>query len=914
MKKTSSISRLIIFSIFTGLLSLLFVSCSISIELPQEIIDPYHIRYYYLKGDVEQVREIDYETNIESLSSVTGIKMATRDYGFGANHKIAFCIDSTFNKKSADSVAISFKNFQYTRNEKIRNITSSKGGEYKPTFDSKLKYMSGELFTYPNVVNNNQDRYYINLEYSRRGILTKKTETLNYNENIITTYYLYNNDTLLYETITTDKARNLKITSKYDEAGKITIEEIAEGDYNSSKIMSSYTYTYDNIDKAGNWLLRTKYNNKKQVVGFTQRQIVYFGDTNDDKFIVSTSISSDSFEGYINNIRYRMSSENQLKGTPSVTLTIVVLCVTLLVFGFSVHKPGVIFRFFRGVIGIINTIFITISGYSFYQRNFRFFFKSSNDYLSELSQKTNRLFKSFWGKIVKKTGMKRIWVYNIEPYWKTGLILIIAIISFVATLICMLLVGATIWGLFWVIHILLVFLIAVGWITLIGGGIVIFGGEENIFWGIVAVIIGGIIVGARRSIEFAGNRLVDNGFDFLRMLNLSQWSVNLFTNFWDLLLLIFLLPVVIFLIIALVIILFNGLLIFSEWMITMIYSINHPCPVCGSKAQPQYIVKNNSDKRYPVALRPSVYGMFHHILEDGTKVSTMLLNGRWKYRWRCQKCDKIINPMDKNQGITGYGTDIHFGFVGHKASGKTHLLRYGLVLIKNQIKNFVQTDMVQGSENNDELDVMMRRGIGGTNRTNYRALQFFFKSKSRKIPYHLFFYDVAGEQFNINDTDSHEAVRFYKNVNSFVFLIDPVMINYTGSDADFDFLKWVNDYKRKNSSENGNYNPEDTLSSLRNMLINVGRKTNTVDLNIVCVKMDRANNNWDCHKYFIQNKGGCSDIETFICKTMGLENVVFTAKSSFKSVRFYAVSATSRNTDSLQKLFKDMLFQQGVDI
>ena len=386
------------------------------------------------------------------------------------------------------------------------------------------------------------------------------------------------------------------------------------------------------------------------------------------------------------------------------------------------------------------------------------------------------------------------------------------------------------------------------------------------------------------------------------------WAANLFANYWEAMIAVFTIPVIIFLALAISIIILCWFLVGVEMLLTGLYNINNPCPVCGSKAQPKYIFNG---KEYNKPLRPGVYGIFYQKSKYG-KLSTMLINGRWKYTRRCVKCKKEINPLDQRHGVAGYGTDIHIGFVGHKSSGKSYLMINGLYLLKKIKKNFVQTDIAHKKSIDYLKGEVDRNTLGGTEKSDYRAFQFIYKYSFWRPPYHLYFYDVAGEQFDVNDVNAHEAVRFYKNVKSFVFLIDPFMINYTGLNADPDFVTWIRNYIQKNPEKGGNYMLSSTLSSLINILTNVGNSPKHVDIHIVCVKIDM--DNWYYYENFIIDQNtGKPDVKNFLCETMGMENLIKTAEM-FRKSSFHAVSAIDMNTNSLEKLFIDILKQRSVKI
>jgi len=527
-----------------------------------------------------------------------------------------------------------------------------------------------------------------------------------------------------------------------------------------------------------------------------------------------------------------------------------------------------------------------------------------------------RIFEDFDGYYLSN-GMKPIWVYNIEPYLKIGYILLIAVASFLATLTVMFLVGAIVWGVFWLIKILLLIIIIVGWVALIGGcilvGIGIFGGEggELVVLGIISAIIGGIIVWARDGIRDVGERLVNAGFEFMNTLNLFNWVFNLFKYYWDVILLCILFPALFFLAIAATIIILNGILIGVEMIVMKIYNVRRPCPICGSTRDMKYISKNGGNKPHPVSLRPGIYGSFRHqspFSED--KLPTLLFLGKSKLDRICNDCDnRISSEMALNSDLTGLGTDVHIGVVGHRSSGKSYLLYGGLGLLQQ-----LYPDRFNQIDKNNETDIAAKKaridlklGIQTNVEDWYRATQLIYKAPGRLMPYHLFFYDVAGEKFDSNKRNKQTGLDFYRNVQSIMFVIDVEALDLSGIPASEEIVEWI-----KNQNTDEKYDIINTLSVIVDIFKNqVGRKTKDIDFNIVCVKKDKG---------YFESVGLNSDnieakgIENFIRNKLGLNNLVASAKVEFKTVNFHATSVVSTSKESLEQLYHNVLKQKGIKI
>ena len=343
------------------------------------------------------------------------------------------------------------------------------------------------------------------------------------------------------------------------------------------------------------------------------------------------------------------------------------------------------------------------------------------------------------------------------------------------------------------------------------------------------------------------------------------------------------------------------LLIGFEFIVTRIYSIRRPCPICGSTATPDYIV---GGKPHPVKLHPGIYGVFTHKSPvTGEKVPTMLLNGRGKIVRKCKKCNSFINADTDNT----VGTEIHIGIVGHRSSGKSYLLYSGLSSLMSLYPGrFSQID----ADNDTKIENKKKRidaydGIQTDVASKYRAIQLILKSKLRPIPYHLFFYDVAGEKFNASSSSHKTAMDFYRNVQSIVFVVDPSMLDTSGTPASVKFVDW----NKKNANVE-KYRIDGSFAVLKDILETVGRKSNKIDFNFVCTKTDMG---YLSELGYPENPSE-DEIERFLSAELGLSNLINSARASFKNIHFYAVSAIESDKSRLKNLFIALLAQRDVSI
>jgi YD repeat-containing protein len=776
------------------------------------------------------------------------------------------------------------------------DIPSKSKKKYSYKFDNSGNMVSETITPKPG------DKYTIKYKYDEHG------NCIEVNNNNQITQYKYDEQGRQIAEITDNYTRAFQ----YDEQGNLmppsvrdgnsTLRYNKQGDLIYSKIYNemdevwdeeAYEYQYDNTK---NWTEKALYyyeGGRKKLSSVIGRTITYYSEADIANADVITKKNMSIGGSYLADLKYRLFNQNSLDGTPVNTLLITLISIFILLFIYILYLIR------------------------------------SRKHLSDIPF-AKIMFHDFWGK-QDRNGMKKLWIYNKEPYFKISLILLTALISFIAALGIFFIFGSLVWGVFWIVKLLLLILIIVGWILLIGGGLAVWGGFSDeggcgvIVGGIVSAATGGIIVGAKSAIEEAGNKLVETGFDFMQTLNMFQWGINLFTNYWDVLVIIFVAPLLIFVIFALILMLLNFLLRGVEFIVTKIYNIRRPCAECGSTKNPKYLTPDTNNKEHPIALHPGMYGVFFHKSPiNGSKLPTMLLNGRWKLKRKCSTCGAILtnDMVAADHKSVGFGTDIHIGIVGHRSSGKSYLLYSGLSLLqKTYPDKFSQID----ADMNTNIAAKQRRidvgeDIPTDNSARYRAIQLILKDKLRPIPYHLYFYDVAGEKFgDMRSANLQTAMDFYKNVQSIVFVIDPLMLNFTGIPVNDDLKKWIDEENEKLQKEKSEeeklkeekYRIENSFTILKEILDSVGNKSKKVDFNFVCVKKDLG--------YFeVLNYNSktitSAEIQKFISEGMGLHNVINSSKAEFKRVNFYAVSAISKDTNSLKYLFSELLKQQGVKL
>lgn len=511
-------------------------------------------------------------------------------------------------------------------------------------------------------------------------------------------------------------------------------------------------------------------------------------------------------------------------------------------------------------------------------------------------QKKIGLFNNFGGE-PDIDGMKKMWMYQSAPYTKMFILFLTIAAAFLSAVLTLLVAGGAVWALFWIIRIIFMTIIVAGYVMLVVG---LFGSLSGKRWGCGCggFILGIIIVYWQSDLDAWGKTFVSWGRATLNALNVVDWTVDIFTTYGRIMLAITAAPMVCFLSLALLLIIISYTLRFMEFLAMKYYRVHRPCPYCGSKEGFTYMVDGYE---YTTPLRPGVYGILHQTnQETGITVPTMLMNGKGLLTRRCDSCGSIINKSHD----FAVGTDIHIGIVGERSSGKSYLLYSGLERLQKRF----QDDLEQvDADRNTSIDAIITRihrkeGIQTLVRNRYKAIQLTLKRKMRLMPYHLFFYDVAGEMFSVHSTKNKSAMDFYNNVMSIVFIIDPSMVDVSHVSPMDAFGQW-----HKQHADHELYDPEATIETLKKILEEHGRQTQDISLHIVCSKKDMG--------YFESIHLSASpvgeEVKAFVNQGLGFSNMINFIEASFKTVDYHAVSVD--DTDSLDNLFLFLLKQNDVN-
>lgn len=483
--------------------------------------------------------------------------------------------------------------------------------------------------------------------------------------------------------------------------------------------------------------------------------------------------------------------------------------------------------------------------------------------------------ESFIGEINDATGMRPIFVFSLRPYkFVSGLVARFAI-SAVISVAFFLLLGCLIWGLLWVLNILMYIIIGIAFIGVLGSIYSLFSGKFKLGCG--GFLICGIIAGNQESIRAFGNACVATGKEFFDALNIFSFVWSLVETYWKTALMISVAPLALFIGIALLVLLVAGALILFEKITTSAYNIKHPCPFCHNPTEPALYLSRGHELL--VTLRPGIYGLLHITHpETGEKMPTTLLNGRDNLTRKCPHCDRLINY---NTGV-----EKHIAFVGLPESGKTCLTYRFIGNLMRADNNISFTDEINNEAKRIILDIKNGKAQNLASKTSVndmrRSIQILVPGKA-PLPYHFFINDVGGELFTTSGIEAN-YMQFFKDVDSVSFLLDPFAMDFSEFDMSGDFATWykTNIIDKKLLKEGEKFSH--VLQTVKTMSHQFVHKTENIHVNIVLVKSDTG--------YIPQDV--ISDEEkmrAMVIEQMGLAAEVMDMENTYASLHFYAVSA-----------------------
>lgn len=507
-------------------------------------------------------------------------------------------------------------------------------------------------------------------------------------------------------------------------------------------------------------------------------------------------------------------------------------------------------------------------------------------------ERERHIFSQFTG-TAGANGLKRMWMFHSKPYMSMLAITGTLAGSFVVASLAVMLIGLLVLVLFWTIKILLIILVWLGYAALFLGALAIYGRE----WvGLVGILIGWPIVAFEDTFSKWGDNFAAWGEATWAHLNFFEWLWSVVSGCWQLVAVVAIAPLVVFLAIAMAVAVIDAVAMAVEWAVMRYYRVHQRCPQCGGTDY-DYIVQGRT---YPVPLRPGVYGILHHRYK-GVDVPTMMLNGKGRLARRCRACNHRISMQREEHA---FGTDLHTGFVGAPSTGKSWLI-YGALyrLLVRAGSHARQVDSTSATDIDTMHDLMVSGGSFQTVASQYtHAVQVMLDRPDSRVPWHLYWWDVAGENFNraLQPTE----LDFYRHVTSIVIVIDPLLTDYTPAEPSTALAAWLKQHRHRPATS-----LDETLGHLTTILDNNGRDTRDIHLTVVLVKADLG---------YIDKVTGTSYtratsdvLRNFVNKHMGQTNFVTNINNLFASTTFMALSVADDTTVDDDRLIDHLLALQG---
>lgn len=494
----------------------------------------------------------------------------------------------------------------------------------------------------------------------------------------------------------------------------------------------------------------------------------------------------------------------------------------------------------------------------------------------------------------KDNGMKRMWVFNPNPYLSFSGLSGTIVGSFLATFLLILLIALITLVFFYIVGGLLWVLIIAGWILVIGGALVLIVGKSG--YGLIG-ILGIPILVYQEDLSDAASNMFDKGVELFNSMNPIELCVGIVMSYWKIALIIAVAPLAIFLAIALVWLLIASLVSLYESIVMSRYNVKHPCPNCGLPSEPaQYVIGRNSDgtpRVLPVHLRPGVYGIFTiRAPYTGQKLPTLFLNGKDKLERLCPHCETSIKA--------DVGQEKHVAVAGVAQSGKTTLLYRIIAELERNFEAIITDNMGVNHATIDRFVTHIKNGSEmeeyppKTSESRHRSIQMMLKHQGAAIPYKLYLNDLAGEMFTA-DSNKAEDAPFFKNTNVILFIIDPMTMRASDLEFGDDFAAWYKDNVGQQSENSGKIDVEMALDILKNTIEkhrNNKADIKNIPLMILLTKADTGYlKDIDTHS--------SDEIKAFIQEQMGLDKFVYMASTSFSDITYYAVSAKAQVADDI---------------
>ena len=496
-----------------------------------------------------------------------------------------------------------------------------------------------------------------------------------------------------------------------------------------------------------------------------------------------------------------------------------------------------------------------------------------------------------------------LWFYRTQPYRAVWALTEIIVLSILAGIIVLMTVAGIGWGLMALVWVLMWALVVIGWILVIGGVITIVvaifsGGEERGCLvgsgGIAAIFLGYCILKREEDILDFGEMALDNGKAFFQHLYIIDFVRDLFLVYWKTGLIIILTPIAIFLALVIINFIVSGILIIIEKIAMRHYNIKNPCPVCQHNSEPAIYFSRKKDGTIadlPVKLQPGRYGLLHIKHPDtGEIMPTMFFNGKDKHFRKCGHCGAVIKA--------DMGIEKHIALVGVAESGKT-TLAYRMItqLISNGYARLMDTDNMDSVIKNDIETAVANIKKGESileqpypNKTEVglmRSIQLKLRRKDSSIDYRLFINDVGGELYDTTSVDSSTSTQislFARNVNTILFLVDPMTTDFSYNDVSDEFKGWLKKNQKPNTVKINIKRTADRLIDLLTAHNLSDKDLGKINFEFILVKADLG---------YLDKVDNVNEeaLKGYMYSDMGLEPLIQTVETKFKNIGYSVYSA-----------------------
>lgn len=229
--------------------------------------------------------------------------------------------------------------------------------------------------------------------------------------------------------------------------------------------------------------------------------------------------------------------------------------------------------------------------------------------------------------------------------------------------------------------------------------------------------------------------------------------------------------------------------------------------------------------------------------------------------------------------------DKHIVFVGGRTAGKTCLM---IQSTRYMLKKGAEIPELDQQRDFELLKSRIEHGQvpdATSPKHIYRAFQMILKKGV--FPYHLFFYDLAGEKFeHAQDAATH---RFFATLDAVVFAFDPYSIP---------------EFKQDHLPPAGvAVATQDPLELIRNLSQVIARynskgKAKKIVLNVLLVKSDTGYLNLFSSNHIVQGKSDSGEmIKQFIKAELGQGAFIHHIEQHFDKINYFQVSALGRIPD-----------------